>query len=136
METVLRVSSPRKMCRLRHSGRVAKLTCEREGTRPRARRSVNLTFTHHVRSKGTPITIHRNTCLSRARQLPIYPLPEREIVVVEQTSALEEHIGVARRHVQALYADAYGQVHSVVSRWIEVEHSIERASISISNSLH
>ena len=48
-------------------------------------------------------------------------------MVVEQTSALEEHIGVARRHVQALYADAYGQVHSVVSRWIEVEHSIERA---------
>ncbi|KZV61162.1 hypothetical protein PENSPDRAFT_619360 [Peniophora sp. CONT] len=60
------------------------------------------------------------------QKLPIYPLPEREIVVVEQTSALEEHIGVARRHVQALYADAYGQVHGVVSRWIEVEHSIER----------
>ena len=56
-------------------------------------------------------------------------------MVVEQTSALEEHIGVARGHVQALYADAYGQVHSVVSRWIEVEHSIERALLSVSGWL-
>jgi len=58
--------------------------------------------------------------------LSIYPAPDPEIVVQEVPSELEKQIGVARRHLTAAYSDAHAQVQGLVSKWIGVEHAVER----------
>ncbi|KII83788.1 hypothetical protein PLICRDRAFT_702358 [Plicaturopsis crispa FD-325 SS-3] len=55
----------------------------------------------------------------------IYPAPDPIITLVETPSALELHIGTARRAIQATVADATTRVHGVVDRWIGVEHAVE-----------
>jgi hypothetical protein len=66
------------------------------------------------------------------RQLSIYPEPEREIVVLDSPSVLETQIGVARRAVTGVVHDIHAQVHGVVSKWIDIEHAVERASCPLS----
>jgi MICOS complex subunit MIC26 len=66
------------------------------------------------------------------RQLSIYPEPEREIVVLDSPSVLETQIGVARRAVTGVAYDVHAQVHGVVSKWIDIEHAVERASCPLS----
>ena len=61
-----------------------------------------------------------------AGQLSIYPEPEREIVVVDSPSVLETQIGVARRAVTGVAHDFHARVHGVVSKWIGIEHAVER----------
>jgi MICOS complex subunit MIC26 len=63
-----------------------------------------------------------------ARQLSIYPEQEREIIVVDSPSVLETQIGVIRRAVTGVAHDAHAQVHGVVSKWIGIEHAVERVS--------
>ncbi|KAH9948329.1 apolipo protein O-domain-containing protein, partial [Amylocystis lapponica] len=58
-------------------------------------------------------------------QLPIYPAPEPEILLLETPSELEKQIRVARRAVTATYLDAHARVQHVVSRWIGVEQAVE-----------
>ena len=61
-------------------------------------------------------------------QLPIYPVPEPEVVLVETPSELEKQISVARRAVTATYDDAHSRIQAVVPRWIGVEQAVERTS--------
>lgn len=49
-----------------------------------------------------------------------------DVLLVEEATPLEKHIGIARRAVTETYYDAYAQVQGVVSKWIGVEHAIER----------
>lgn len=63
-------------------------------------------------------------------QLSIYPAPEPEIILLDTPSRLEKHIGVARRTVTDIYRDAHGRVQGVVSKWIDVENSVESASLT------
>jgi organizing structure protein 2 len=63
------------------------------------------------------------------RQLSIYDPPERETVLVDTPSKLEQNIGVARRMVTGTYRDAYAQVQGVVSKWIGVERAVESTSL-------
>ncbi|RPD54981.1 hypothetical protein L226DRAFT_509315 [Lentinus tigrinus ALCF2SS1-7] len=58
-------------------------------------------------------------------KLPIYPIPEPEVVLVETPSELEKQIGVARRALTDTYLDAHARVQTVVSRWIGVEQAVE-----------
>lgn len=44
----------------------------------------------------------------------------------ETPSELETQIGVARRAVTGVYSDAYSSVQGVISKWIGVEHAVER----------
>jgi hypothetical protein len=59
-------------------------------------------------------------------QLSIYPAPDREILLQETPSELEKQIGVARRAVTGVYNDAHGSVQTVISKWVGVEHAVER----------
>ncbi|OCH89366.1 hypothetical protein OBBRIDRAFT_835851 [Obba rivulosa] len=59
------------------------------------------------------------------RQLPIYPAPEPELILVEAPLPLEAEIGVARRAVTQTLNDAHARVQAVVSRWIGVEQAVE-----------
>ena len=68
----------------------------------------------------------------RHGQLPIYPIPDQEVVLVETPSELEKQIGVARRAVTGTYLDAHARVQAVVSRWIGVEQAVESAYPSCS----
>ena len=63
-------------------------------------------------------------------QLPIYPVPESEVVLVETPSELEKQISVARRALTGTYEDAHARVQAVVSRWIGVEQAVESASLA------
>ncbi len=67
-------------------------------------------------------------------QLPIYPTPEPELILVETPSELEKQIGVARRALTDTYLDAHARVQGVVSRWIGVEQAVESASYTSSNT--
>ncbi|PIL23167.1 hypothetical protein GSI_14476 [Ganoderma sinense ZZ0214-1] len=58
-------------------------------------------------------------------KLPIYPIPQPEVVLVETPSELEKQIAVARRAVTGTYLDALSRVQEVVSRWIGVEQAVE-----------
>ncbi|KDQ54622.1 hypothetical protein JAAARDRAFT_209320 [Jaapia argillacea MUCL 33604] len=58
-------------------------------------------------------------------KLLIYPLPEAQILVVDEPSELEKQIGDVRRKVTGAYLDAHASVQGVVSRWIGVEHAVE-----------
>ena len=80
---------------------------------------------------------HDKVCVSRrlrvvvftfSLQLPIYPVPEPEVVLVETPSELEKQISVARSAVTATYDDAHSRIQAVVSRWIGVEQAVERTS--------
>ncbi|KAJ8690804.1 hypothetical protein PTI98_012203 [Pleurotus ostreatus] len=64
-------------------------------------------------------------------KLPIYPLRTPDILLVEESTPLEKHIGIARRAVTQTYHDAYSQVQGFVSKWIGVEHAIEHRVKSI-----
>ncbi|KAG9217606.1 hypothetical protein CCMSSC00406_0010425 [Pleurotus cornucopiae] len=64
-------------------------------------------------------------------KLPIYPLRTPDVLLVEESTPLEKHIGIARRAVTETYHDAYAQVQGVVSKWIGVEHAIEHRVKSI-----
>jgi len=46
--------------------------------------------------------------------------------VVDSPSVLEQQIGAVRRQATTLFLDAHSQVHGVVSRWIDIEHAVER----------
>ncbi|KAJ7264832.1 apolipo protein O-domain-containing protein [Mycena rebaudengoi] len=72
---------------------------------------------------------------SRRRQkLSIYPSPPQELLLVDTPSALEQHIGVARRHATASYLSAHAHVQGIVSRWIGVEHAVENRVKSLLNT--
>ncbi|KAJ8519807.1 hypothetical protein ONZ45_g3283 [Pleurotus djamor] len=58
-------------------------------------------------------------------KLPIYPLPTPEVLLVEESSFLQTHIGVARKAATQAYLDGYAQVQGVVSKWIGIEHAVE-----------
>ncbi|EMD32687.1 hypothetical protein CERSUDRAFT_99064 [Gelatoporia subvermispora B] len=58
-------------------------------------------------------------------KLPIYPVPEPELILVETPLPFEAEIGVARRAVTATVNDAQARVQGVVSRWIGVEQAVE-----------
>ncbi|KAH9916977.1 apolipo protein O-domain-containing protein [Epithele typhae] len=58
-------------------------------------------------------------------KLPIYPVPEPDVLLLETPSELEKHIGVARRTLTGTYEDAHGRVQALVSRWIGVEQAVE-----------
>jgi organizing structure protein 2 len=70
------------------------------------------------------------------RQLSIYDLPERETVLVDTPSKLEQNIGVARRMVTGTYRDAYAQVQGVVSKWIGVERAVESTSLPLMRDMY
>ncbi|KAJ6472023.1 apolipo protein O-domain-containing protein, partial [Mycena sanguinolenta] len=57
--------------------------------------------------------------------LSIYAPPQTDILLEDAPSALEEHIGTARRALTGTYRDAHSQVQGVVSQWIGVEHRVE-----------
>jgi len=61
----------------------------------------------------------------------IYPLPERELVLVETHSVIERQITAARRATTSAYQDAHARVQGVIDRWIGVEHAVERRVKSI-----
>ncbi|KAK7018471.1 MICOS complex subunit [Favolaschia claudopus] len=61
-----------------------------------------------------------------SRQKPsIYAAPPTDVLLLDDPSALEAHIGTARRAVTGQYRQAHAQVQSVVSQWIGVENRIE-----------
>ncbi|KAF7371252.1 MICOS complex subunit [Mycena sanguinolenta] len=59
------------------------------------------------------------------QKLSIYAPPQTDILLEETPSALEEHIGTARRALTGTYRDAHSQVQGVVSQWIGVEYRVE-----------
>ncbi|KAI0714482.1 apolipo protein O-domain-containing protein [Fomitopsis betulina] len=83
-----------------------------------------LALTQSSRDKVRPSTSTLPP-LTTLRQLPIYPEPTPDVLLLETPSELEQHIGTARRAVTATYLDARAQVQGVVSRWISVEASVE-----------
>lgn len=59
-------------------------------------------------------------------KLSIYPQPEQHLVLVDTPSELERQIGFAREAVTQKYRDSFAFVHGWVSKWIDVEHAVER----------
>ncbi|KAI0945819.1 hypothetical protein AcV7_009956 [Taiwanofungus camphoratus] len=74
-----------------------------------------------IATAATAVAVHETR-----EKLPIYPVPDPMIVLVETPSELEKQIGIARRAVTASYLDARAQVQGVVSRWIGVEQAVEK----------
>ncbi|KAF7759912.1 hypothetical protein Agabi119p4_11607 [Agaricus bisporus var. burnettii] len=64
-------------------------------------------------------------------KLSIYPSPNPDIILVETPSALETQIGVIRRSICQTYSNGHAYVQGWVSRWIGVEHAVERRVKSI-----
>ena len=62
-------------------------------------------------------------------KLSVYPEPERKLVLVDTPSELERQIGTARKAVTHTYQESFAYVHGWVSKWIDIEHAIERASL-------
>ncbi|KAJ7792756.1 hypothetical protein B0H14DRAFT_3115112 [Mycena olivaceomarginata] len=58
-------------------------------------------------------------------QLSIYPAAQTDILLLDTPSALDTHIGTARRTVTGMYRDAHAHVQGVISRWIGVENRVE-----------
>ncbi|KAJ7820913.1 apolipo protein O-domain-containing protein [Mycena olivaceomarginata] len=58
-------------------------------------------------------------------KLSIYPAAQTDILLLDTPSALETHIGTARRAVTGTYRDAHAHLQGVVSRWIGVENRVE-----------
>lgn len=90
-----------------------------------------LALTQSSRDKVRPSTSTLPP-LTTLRQLPIYPEPTPDVLLLETPSELEQHIGTARRAVTATYLDARAQVQGVVSRWISVEASVESTCVQSS----
>lgn len=59
-------------------------------------------------------------------KLSIYPEPERQLALVDTPSELERQIGAAREVATKTYRDSFAYVHGWVSKWIDVEHAVER----------
>ncbi|KAJ7664117.1 apolipo protein O-domain-containing protein [Mycena rosella] len=55
----------------------------------------------------------------------IYAAPPAEILLLDTPSALEAHIGTARRAVTGRYLEAHAHVQGLVSSWIGVENRVE-----------
>ena len=47
---------------------------------------------------------------------------------METPSELEKQIGVARRATQETLSDVQAQLQGVITKWIGVEHAVERMS--------
>ncbi|KAJ7513067.1 hypothetical protein B0H11DRAFT_2268043 [Mycena galericulata] len=71
---------------------------------------------------------------SSRQKLSIYAAPSEDTILFDAPSALEIHIGTARRAVTGRYTNAHAQVQGLVSRWIGLENRVERASLS--SSMH
>ncbi|PWN45868.1 hypothetical protein IE81DRAFT_128712 [Ceraceosorus guamensis] len=70
-----------------------------------------------------------------SHKLPIYPQPTPPVTLIETHTALEGHVGDARRALQSSFSDLKGYVQSGVSRWIGVERAVEnRVSSLVSDS--
>ncbi|KAJ3817083.1 apolipo protein O-domain-containing protein [Lentinula raphanica] len=67
-------------------------------------------------------------------KLPIYPYPDKEIVLQEVPSELEKQIGVVRKQVTATYRDGYKKVQGLVDRWIGIEMAVENRVKSLMSS--
>lgn len=59
-------------------------------------------------------------------QLSIYPEPEPQLVLIDTPTELERQIGHARETVTGAYRDSYAYVQGWVSKWIGIEHAVER----------
>ncbi|KAG6887770.1 hypothetical protein C0992_010819 [Termitomyces sp. T32_za158] len=64
-------------------------------------------------------------------KLSIYSTPTPDVLLVEESSALEREIGVVRRKVTEVLLNTHNQVQGVVSQWIGIEHAIENRVKSI-----
>ena len=64
----------------------------------------------------------------RRPQLPIYPAPQPEIVLVETSSDLESHIAVAREQTTSVFRSVRDETQKVVSMWINIERRAAGAS--------
>jgi hypothetical protein len=60
----------------------------------------------------------------RRLQLPIYPAPQPEIVLVETSSDLESHIAVAREQTTSVFRSVRDETQKVVSKWIAIERRV------------
>jgi len=70
---------------------------------------------------------YTETLIGSSTQLPIYPSPQPDVVLLDTPSELEKYIGSARRKVTGVYTDAHAHVQGVVSQWIGIEHAVESA---------
>ncbi|KAJ7493867.1 apolipo protein O-domain-containing protein [Mycena latifolia] len=70
-------------------------------------------------------TIHKEAALTRLTQLSIYAAPPEDVLLLDTPSALEVHIGTARRAATNRYREAHAHVQGLVSRWIGVENRVE-----------
>ena len=59
----------------------------------------------------------------------IYPTSPPELILVETPSELEKQIGVARRATQETLSEVQAQLQGVITKWIGVEHAVERTYI-------
>ncbi|KIY69957.1 hypothetical protein CYLTODRAFT_435920 [Cylindrobasidium torrendii FP15055 ss-10] len=58
-------------------------------------------------------------------KLPIYPTPPPDLILIDSPSALEHHIGEARRQLRDAYKGTHAEVQGVVDKWIGVERKVE-----------
>lgn len=58
-------------------------------------------------------------------KLPIYPKPNRGLILLDTPSPLELQIGQLRREVCGYYTDVRANVQGVVDQWIHVENMVE-----------
>lgn len=59
-------------------------------------------------------------------QLSVYSEPEPQLVLIDTPTELERQIGHARETVTAAFRDSYAYVQGWVSKWIGIEHAVER----------
>ncbi|KAJ2916378.1 hypothetical protein MD484_g4026, partial [Candolleomyces efflorescens] len=64
-------------------------------------------------------------------KLSIYSASTPDVLLVEETSPLEQQIGAARRQVQGAYSDAHAYLQGWISKWIGIEHAVEHRVKSI-----
>ncbi|KAJ3500001.1 hypothetical protein NLJ89_g9984 [Agrocybe chaxingu] len=74
---------------------------------------------------GTAVGLHEREKLS------IYPSPTPDVVLVDSPSELEKQISSVRRTAQDTYAGAHAHVQGWISKWIGVEHAVEKRVKSI-----
>lgn len=65
------------------------------------------------------------------RQLPIYSSEAQPVKVVETHTALESHVGEARKAIVSSTKDLQEGVHNQVSKWIGVERRVEKQVLEI-----
>ncbi|KAL5520273.1 hypothetical protein ACEPAG_9486 [Sanghuangporus baumii] len=66
------------------------------------------------------------TNIPRREDLPIYPTPEPQLVLVESPTELEHRIRNVRERLTKSYETSYAYVQSWVDRWIAIEHAVEK----------